>query len=213
MTEVVESQLEALAEIDVATIYEAQGAYNALPPEIRTPHPGTELTGVAYPVSASPGDNLWLHRAVAMAPAGAVLVVSTGGRPEHGYWGEVLAEAAMAAGIRGLVIDGGVRDVRALGSLGFPVFARRIDIRGTTKDPALPGGAGTAVRIGDVRVAAGDVVRGDDDGVVIVEGDRLGEVLEASRARIAKEADFIRRLRAGESSLDLYGFPPAPGAS
>ena len=137
--------------------------------------------GQALPVRCSPGDNLAIHVAVAQARIGDVLVVQIDGDPDRGFWGEVLTTAAEAKGVVGLVIDGGVRDVAALEAHRFPVFSTMIALRGAVKVAA--GSVGAPVEVGGATVAAGDVVVGDVDGVVVVPAGRVEEVLEAGRRR------------------------------
>ncbi|HZU18933.1 MAG TPA: dimethylmenaquinone methyltransferase [Candidatus Dormibacteraeota bacterium] len=198
---------DELLRLGSATVYEASGAEGAFDPEIAAVWPGARLCGPALPVECGHGDNLAIHRALEHAPREAVLVVDAH-RHLAGYWGEVLAVAAQARGLAGLVIDGGVRDTEGLERLGFPVFARGRSILRTVKHE--PGRVGEPVVAGGVLVRAGDVVLGDADGVVLVRAERLGEVLEVSRARVAREERIMERLRAGELTLDLLGLrPPA----
>jgi 4-hydroxy-4-methyl-2-oxoglutarate aldolase len=162
---------------------------------------GAVLAAPAYPVECSPGDNLAVHVAVTTAPAGSVLVVDVGRVPDRGYWGEVLTTAAEAAGLAGLVIDGGVRDVAALEAHGFAVFSSTIALAGASKNQ--PGKVGAPVYVGGVRVAAGDWVVGDVDGVTIVPAGSLAVVREAGHARESKEAGFFAALRDGKSTVEL----------
>jgi 4-hydroxy-4-methyl-2-oxoglutarate aldolase len=196
---------EELLRLGTATVYEAAGAEGGLDPGIRPAWPGARLCGAALPVECSPGDNLAIHLAVEAAEPGAVLVVDTRGHLA-GYWGEVLTVAGQARGVAGLVIDGGVRDSEGLARLGFPVFARGLSILRTVKHE--PGRVGEPVVVGGAAVRAGDVVLADADGVVVVRAERLAEVVEASRARVAREDRVMERLRAGELTLDLLGLRP-----
>jgi 4-hydroxy-4-methyl-2-oxoglutarate aldolase len=157
-------------------------------------------------VRCGDGDNLAVHVAVAGAPAGTVLVVEPGQPRELGFWGEVLTTAAESRGVAGLVIDGGVRDVAALGSHHFPVFSAMVALPGAAK--VAGGEVGGRVRVGDVDVDTGDWVVGDADGVAVVPGDRLDEVLVAGRARADKEAEMFERLRAGATTIELLGLDP-----
>ena len=170
--------------------------------------PGARVAGPAVPVRCTPGDNLGIHVGVTKAPPGSVLVVDVGHEPELGYWGEVLTTAAEAAGIAGLVIDGCVRDVDALAAHGFPVFSAGIALTGATKDKA--GSVGLPIRVGEVAVEAGDWVVGDADGVVIVPGDTLADVLAAAAARTDKEAALFAQLRAGRTTIELLDLDPTP---
>ncbi|MGU3586997.1 RraA family protein [Rhodococcus sp. C26F] len=197
-------QLEPLP---AATVHEAGGRIGALPARLRPAFASATILGPAYPVLCPTGDNLWLHRAVAAAPAGHVLVVQTTGIDEFGYWGEILSEAALARGIAGLVLDGGVRDIRALERVGLPVFASATCIRGTIKDPEGPGRLNVPIRLGEVRIAPGDLIIADFDGVVSIPRDSVSEVWQAARKREEKEARMIAEIRAGASTLDLLSLP------
>lgn len=190
-----------------ATVHEAAGRVGALPSAIKPVHQDMHVVGPAFPVRMPAGDNLWLHRAVYAAGPGEILVVDCGDGFEHGYFGEVLARAALAGGLAGLVIHGGVRDARRLGEIGWPVFAERVCIRGTGKDPHGDGELGEPVTIGDVEVRPGDLVVADADGVVCIPADRAGEVRAASAERDEAEAGYIDRLAAGETTLAIYGLP------
>ncbi|HVA07228.1 MAG TPA: RraA family protein [Acidimicrobiales bacterium] len=162
---------------------------------------GARFAAPAYPVGCTPGDNLAVHVAVTTAPAGSVLVVDVGRVPDRGYWGEVLTTAAEAAGLAGLVIDGGVRDVAALEAHGFPVFSSTVALVGATKNQR--GTAGATVKVGGVSVSAGDWVVGDVDGVTIVAAGVLHEVITAGEARESKETAFFASLREGRTTVEL----------
>jgi 4-hydroxy-4-methyl-2-oxoglutarate aldolase len=190
-----------LARFGSATLGES-GA-RTLPPRLRPIWPGAALAAPALPVSCTPGDNLAIHVAVARAPKGTALVVDVGGIAERGYFGEVLTTAAQARGVAGLVIDGGVRDVAALRSLGFPVFASLVSLPGAEKVAA--GTVGRPVRVAGVPVALGDWVVGDVDGVVIVPGYSIDEVLAAAQVRTDKEIGYFGSLRAGATTVELLG--------
>lgn len=190
-----------LLALGAATLGEAGG--QAMAARIKPAWPGAAVAGPAVTVACAPGDNLAVHVAVATAPAGSVLVVDASARPELGYWGEVLTTAAETAGIAGLVIDGGVRDVAALQAHGFPVFSSLVALRGATK--VGPGTVGGMVAVGGVEVSNGDVVVGDVDGVVVIRGGELDAVLATGEARATKEADLFARLRDGATTLELLG--------
>ncbi len=191
----------ALAGLGSATLGESGG--RAAHRRLRPAWPGASIAAAAYPVRCTPGDNLAVHVAVTKAPRGSVLVVDVGQVADRGYWGEVLTTAAEAAGIAGLVLDGGVRDVGALEAHGFPVFSSTIALTGATKDK--PGMVGRPVRVGGVMVAAGDWVVADVDGVTFVPGASVDEVLAAGREREAKEAGFFDALRSGSTTVELLG--------
>jgi 4-hydroxy-4-methyl-2-oxoglutarate aldolase len=164
------------------------------------------VCGPALTVHSPGGDNLWLHRALDVARPGDVMVVYASGAYEHGYWGEIMATMAQARGVAGLVIDGGVRDAALLAEMGFPVFARGLCIRGTGKDFGATGWINHPIRLGEVTVDGGDLIVGDADGVVAIPRARAAEVIEKSVRREADEAAILARLRAGESTLDVYGW-------
>jgi len=191
----------ALAGLGSATLGES-GGY-AAHRRLRPVWPSASIAAPAYPVGCAPGDNLAVHVAVTKAPRGSVLVVDVGQVADRGYWGEVLTTAAEAAGLAGLVLDGCVRDVGALEAHGFPVFSAGIALTGATKDK--PGTVGRPVRVGGIEVEPGDWVVGDVDGVTFVAAGALDDVLEAGRAREAKEAGFFEALRAGSTTVELLG--------
>jgi 4-hydroxy-4-methyl-2-oxoglutarate aldolase len=205
-TPVTPEQRATLARLGAATLGESGG--RAMRARIHPVWPGAAVVGPAVPVRCAPGDNLAIHVATATAPAGSVLVVAIEGQPELGHWGEVLTTQAQARGIAGLVIDGGVRDVAALRRLGFPVFATMLALRGAQK--VAEGSVGEPVEVGDVAVEAGDVIVGDGDGVTVVPGARLAEVLAAGADREAKEAAMFDQLRAGATTLELLNLDASP---
>ncbi|MEN8375891.1 MAG: RraA family protein [Gemmatimonadota bacterium] len=192
----------ALAQFSAATLHEAAGRSWVLPYELRPVWPGARVFGPAYTVSQEAGSNGWLHRAIYGAPTGAVLVVVTGDRA-FGYWGELMASAALERGLAGLVIEGGVRDVEELERLGFPVFASAVCMRGTQKLPLGEGGLGEPLALGRARVRSGDLVVGDRDGVVVLPAEGLDGVMERAERREAKEKRMLQRLHDGERLLDL----------
>jgi 4-hydroxy-4-methyl-2-oxoglutarate aldolase len=191
----------AFAALGAATLGESGG--RPMAPRIRPAWTGARVAGPAFPVACSAGDNLAVHVAVAEAPAGSVLVVSVGLEPARGYWGEVLTTAAVARGIVGLVIDGGVRDIEALFAQGFPVFSPMIALRGATK--TKPGHIGDAALVGDVNVGCGDWIVGDSDGVTVIPRDHVADVRAAGEARAEKEEEYFAQLRAGRTTVELLG--------
>lgn len=188
--------------LGTSTLYEASGLPCSVDPAIRAVWHGAAIAAPAYPLQCSPGDNLAIHLAVERAPRGSVLVVGTSDFVA-GYWGEVLTVAAEATGIVGLVIDGGVRDIAALARRRFPVFSRGISVRGTVKSSVAS--VGKPFLFAGAPVAAGDFVVADDDGVVVLPAAELSRVLTAGEARAAKEADFMKRLADGATTVDLLG--------
>lgn len=190
-----------LAELGAATLGES-GA-TGMPPRIRPAWSGAAVAAPAYPVRCTPGDNLAIHIAVTTAPAGSVLVVDVGRVPDRGYWGEVLTTGALARGLSGLVIDGGVRDVGALEQLGFPVFSPTIALPGATK--LARGSVGRTTTVAGVPVAVGDWVVGDVDGVVVIPSGSLEATLAAGQRRAQAEAGYFAALRAGSTTVELLG--------
>lgn len=188
-----------------ATLYEAAGGTGALPSAIKPIHPHFTVSGPALPVVTPPSDNLWIHRAIAEASPGDVLVVSTGQMFQAGYWGEILSTAAVARGLGGVVLDACARDAAELAKVGFPVFARGLCIEGTTKDLRGVGAVGQPVPVGGVVVERGDLVVGDLDGVVVVAHDRVDAVLEAAARRERDEQVILQRLQDGATTVDIFG--------
>ncbi|MCJ2876636.1 dimethylmenaquinone methyltransferase [Rhizobium pusense] len=189
--------------LGTSTLFEASGiATSSVDPAIRTVWPGAVAAGPAFPLQCSPGDNLAIHIAMEKAPRGAVLVIDAQGFVA-GYWGEVLTVAAEAAGIAGLVIDGGVRDIAALRERRFPVFARGISMRGTIKASAPS--VGKPVSLAGTPVAPGDLVVADDDGVLVLPDYAVADTLTRSQSRFEKEAAMMEKLKDGQTTLDLLG--------
>lgn len=199
-------QLAEAARLGAATLHEAAGRIGALPSAIKPVAPDMRVVGPVFTVHVPAGDNLWIHRALYQAAPGDVLVVATSGGIEWGYWGDILNEAALARRLGGLVIDGGVRDVAGLSTMAFPVFSNGICLNGTIKGYEATAWTRQPIRIGAVVVQHGDLVVGDRDGVVVLPADAVPDALLAGARRERDEADKIARIRAGERTLDLYGF-------
>jgi 4-hydroxy-4-methyl-2-oxoglutarate aldolase len=196
---------EELLELGAATLGESGGLPMA--PRIRPAWAGARVAGPAYTVACAPADNLAIHVAVTRAGPGSVLVVDAAAVPERGYWGEVLTTAAEAAGVAGLVIDGGVRDVAALQAHGFPVFSALVALPGATKGG--PGTVGCRVDVGGVALETGDWVVADADGVTVVPAAWIDDVAGAGRTRAAKEQGMFTDLRSGRTTMDLLGLDPS----
>lgn len=170
-------------------------------PGIRPAWPGARLCAPAFTVRCLPGDNLAIHVGLVRAPRRSVLVVTVGGEHDFGYWGEVLTTAAESRGLVGLVIEGGVRDVAALETHGFPVFSTKVALKGTTKEKG--GESGGPIEVGGVMVHSGDWIVADSDGVAVIPAARVQDVVVASRARAEKESQMFAALRAGRTTLEL----------
>lgn len=198
--------MRELAVLGTATVYEAAGQQGQMDPAIRPLLAGVTLFGPALTVECHPADNLMIHLAVAIAHPGDVLVVNAGGYLRAGAWGEILTVAAQARGVAGLVIDGAVRDVRRIREMGFPVFARGVSLGATTKQ--APGRLAVPVVCAGVLVRPGDIVLGDDDGVVVVDREQAEAVLRAARRRAEREQAIILALNQGATTLDLLELRP-----
>ncbi|HEV7253067.1 MAG TPA: hypothetical protein VGN97_08190 [Mesorhizobium sp.] len=170
---------------------------------LRPLSPGMVMAGPAMTVRCRPGDNLAIHRAVAAAEPGDVLVIDYGGSTESGPFGEIMALACQLRGVVGLVIDGAVRDSANIVQMNFPVFARDLNIRGTTKRD--PGEVGGTIALGGVRIERGDLVVADADAILALPARDAEAALAAGEARAAVEAAIMERLRGGETTLQVLG--------
>jgi len=199
--------VKRLGALGVATAHEAYGRFGLMKPYLRPVWSGAEAAGTAVTVLAHPGDNWMIHVAVEQCKPGDILVVGCSADNTDGMFGDLLATALMARGVKGLVIDAGVRDAKTLREMGFPVWSKAISAKGTVK--ATVGSVNVPVVCAGINVRPGDAVIADDDGVVVIRPQDAADVAARGEKRAADEDGKRKLLAEGKLGLDMYNMREA----
>jgi 4-hydroxy-4-methyl-2-oxoglutarate aldolase len=193
--------IEKYKDFSTPIVSDSMGKFNCMRSDIKPCYPGARICGPALTINTYMGDNLMLHVGLKLAKPGDILVVSTGGCLEGGYWGEIMSLSAITHQLGGLVIEGGIRDVEKIQEIGFPVFSSNISPRGTFK--VNPGALNIPINCGGISVSPGDLILGDEDGVAVVPYDSARAVLARAESAQRKEAILIERVLKGEYIFDI----------